>query len=52
MLKEWKCPKCGHQFEELQRDGETIPCPRCKTPAKQVKVTLSAYGKNSSWPVR
>jgi putative FmdB family regulatory protein len=52
MLKEWQCPKCGHKFEELQKNREAIKCPKCGAVAKEVKISLSAYGKNSSWPVR
>ena len=52
MLREWKCSKCGHEFEELQKNGEKIHCPKCGANAEQVKISLSAHGKNSSWPVR
>lgn len=52
MLKEWRCPKCGHTFEELQKNGEKIQCPRCRADAEVVEISLSSYGKNSSWPVR
>lgn len=52
MLKEWKCPQCGHEFEELQKNDEKIQCPKCGTDAEAVEIALSSYGKNSSWPVR
>lgn len=26
----FRCPKCGHEFEEfVLRVGKTVPCPRC-----------------------
>lgn len=33
MLKmhDFHCCTCGHDFEELVRDGETPPCPSCQS---------------------
>ncbi len=59
-MREFKCHACGHEFEELQRtkvvekkieEDEEIKCPECDARAKPVEISLSAHGKNSSWPV-
>ena len=53
MLREFECPKCGHKFEEIQGDdGEKVECPKCGAEAERIRISLSSYGKNSSWPVR
>ena len=52
MLREFECPSCGHKFEEIQDKDEKIICPKCDKEAKPIKISLSAHGKNSSWPVR
>lgn len=52
MLREFKCPVCGHEFEEIQDKDEKIYCQKCGEEAEMVKISLSSYGKNSSWPVR
>ncbi|MCK6457911.1 MAG: zinc ribbon domain-containing protein [Phycisphaerae bacterium] len=39
---EYRCRKCGHDFEELvRRAGESVPCPECG--AKDVERRLSVF---------
>lgn len=53
MLREFECTECGHKFEEFQADeDEKVECPECGAEAERVQISLSTYGKNSSWPVR
>jgi putative FmdB family regulatory protein len=54
MLREFKCERCGYEFEELQRSkDEKIKCPKCDAEVEyKTVISLSTYGKNSSWPVR
>jgi putative FmdB family regulatory protein len=39
-LFEFKCPKCGEQWEDLvDRKVETLGCPVCTTPSPKVFAT-------------
>lgn len=33
ILFEFECPACKLAFDELAKYGETVPCPKCGTPA-------------------
>jgi putative FmdB family regulatory protein len=51
-IYEYKCRKCGHKFELLQRMGATsegVSCPECGSsePIKQFSVFMSS-GTSSS----
>lgn len=35
-LYNFECGKCEHEFEDLAAPNETINCPRCNMPAKQL----------------
>ncbi|MGD9854227.1 MAG: zinc ribbon domain-containing protein [Planctomycetaceae bacterium] len=45
-LFEYRCRKCGRQFEQLVRRGETASCPNCAH--TQVEKLMSAAATRSS----
>lgn len=48
-IYEYKCQKCGHRFEVLQRiggDGSTLKCPSCDAPKPEKMI--SAFASNAA----
>ena len=44
-MYEYKCPDCGHQFEELVSSGtETVPCPKCGSEKPDRLISTFAAG--------
>lgn len=41
-VKDFECQDCGHEWEELYKDGEVIVCPECGS--ENTKQTVSAPG--------
>lgn len=41
-LHDFKCPACGHRFEELVKVGETPPCPKCGAARTERRDSFSA----------
>lgn len=41
-VKDFECQNCGHEWEELYKDGEEIECPKCGS--SNTKTKLSAPG--------
>lgn len=41
-VKNFECQDCGHEWEELFKDGDEIVCPECES--KNTKALLSAPG--------
>lgn len=39
-MHDYKCTKCGHEFEELVSGDELPPCPECKS--TEVEKLMSA----------
>jgi putative FmdB family regulatory protein len=53
-LHEFKCPKCGHEFEDLvdQEEGDPRPeCPKCGTKAERIPIAKPTHKRHSSWRV-
>ena len=51
---EYRCGKCGHEFEELQRitDDPIRKCPKCGKPAVERLISRSSFVlKGSGWYV-
>jgi putative FmdB family regulatory protein len=41
---EYKCKKCGKEFEELVRNSEEkINCPKCESPKVEKKMSVFAH---------
>lgn len=53
-IYEYKCLKCGHQFENLQKvnSDDLIICPKCKAPKLQRLISNTSFQlKGSGWYV-
>lgn len=50
-LFEYKCSKCGHQFEKLKKSSEaaTSPCPKCSAEASKKISAASFHLKGGGW---
>jgi putative FmdB family regulatory protein len=51
-IYEYKCRKCGHQFEALQKfsDEPLSVCPKCNANALQKCISASSFQlKGSGW---
>jgi putative FmdB family regulatory protein len=44
-LYEYACQECGHQFEELVRDGERVECPACHAEKLERLLSVPARGR-------
>ena len=52
-LYEYKCKKCGHTFEKIQKfsDKPVKKCPECGGPVEQVISAPAVQFKGSGWYV-
>ena len=52
-IYEYKCSKCGHEFEVLQRhyDVDEAPCEACGAPGKRMMSNTSFVLKGTGWYV-
>ena len=52
-LYEYKCKKCGHRFEKIQKfsDKPIKKCPECGGPVEQVISAPAVQFKGSGWYV-
>ncbi len=52
-LYEYKCKKCGHRFEKIQKfsDKPMKKCPECGGPVEQVLSAPAVQFKGSGWYV-
>src|SRR5262244_288040 len=52
-LYEYKCKKCGHRFEKIQKfsDKPVKKCPECGGPVEQVISAPAVQFKGSGWYV-
>ncbi|MBV8050312.1 MAG: zinc ribbon domain-containing protein [Acidobacteriaceae bacterium] len=52
-LYEYKCKKCGHRFERIQKfsDPHVKKCPKCGGPVEQVLTAPAVQFKGSGWYV-
>jgi putative FmdB family regulatory protein len=52
-LYEYKCKKCGHRFERIQKfsDPHVKKCPECGGPVEQVLSAPAVQFKGSGWYV-
>ena len=52
-LYEYKCKKCGHRFEKIQKfsDNPIKKCPECGGPVEQVLSAPAVQFKGSGWYV-
>ena len=52
-LYEYKCKKCGHLFEKIQKfsDNPIKKCPECGGPVEQVLSAPAVQFKGSGWYV-
>ncbi|HUO27291.1 MAG TPA: zinc ribbon domain-containing protein [Candidatus Aquilonibacter sp.] len=52
-LYEFKCKKCGHTFEKIQKFSDPKPkkCPECGGPVEQVISAPAVQFKGSGWYV-
>jgi len=52
-IYEYKCSKCGHEFEVLQRsyDVDEAPCETCGAPGKRMMSNTSFVLKGTGWYV-
>jgi putative FmdB family regulatory protein len=55
-IYEFRCSKCGAEFEELVPAGDTAPCPQCKSSEVQRlysqisegRVPVGLFGKKAA----
>ena len=52
-LYEYKCTKCGHRFEKIQKfsDRKIKKCPECGGPVEQTVTAAAVQFKGSGWYV-
>jgi putative FmdB family regulatory protein len=52
-LYEYKCKKCGHQFEKIQKFSDKMvkKCPDCGGPVEQTITAPAVQFKGSGWYV-
>lgn len=52
-LYEYKCKKCGHQFEKIQKFSDKMvkKCPDCGGPVEQMITAPAVQFKGSGWYV-
>lgn len=52
-IYEYHCPKCGHEFEVLQKhfDVDEMPCESCGATAKRMISNTSFVLKGTGWYV-
>ena len=52
-LYEYRCKKCGHRFEKIQKfsDKPVKKCPECGSPVEQVISAPAVQFKGSGWYV-
>jgi putative FmdB family regulatory protein len=52
-LYEYKCKKCGHQFEKIQKFSDKMvkKCPDCGGPVEQMISAPAVQFKGSGWYV-
>ena len=52
-LYEYKCKKCKHRFEQIQKfsDKPVKKCPECGGPVEKLISTSSVQFKGSGWYV-
>ena len=50
-IYEYKCPSCGHQFEELVRLNSAAPlCPRCDASDSEKLISSCSFElRGSGW---
>ena len=51
-IYEYRCLKCGHQFEQLQKinSDDLVVCPKCKAPKLQRLISHTSFQlKGSGW---
>jgi putative FmdB family regulatory protein len=51
---EYLCPACEHAFEELVRNNETVPCPKCghREPQKLMSATAGHVQATGRLPLQ
>ncbi len=52
-LYEYRCTKCGHVFEKIQKfsDPHVSECPKCGAPVEQVISAPAVQFKGAGWYV-
>jgi len=52
-LYEYKCKKCGHQFEKIQKFSDPLvkKCPKCKGVVEQMVSSPAIKFKGTGWYV-
>lgn len=50
-IYEYKCKKCGHEFEEIQKfsDKPIAECAKCKGPVEKLISQSSFHLKGTGW---
>lgn len=43
-VKDFVCQDCGHEWEELYKDGEEIECPNCGSSDTQAQLSAPGLG--------
>ena len=52
-LYEYRCTKCGHRFEKIQKfsDPHVKKCPKCKGKVEQLLSSPAVHFKGTGWYV-